>query len=139
MAKPPPLKDIVVVGANVAGLRAVETLRADGFDGSITWINGENKLPYNRPPLSKEVLTGERSSDDVVYRKSDYYDDLRLDLRSGQLATSLDLHRQTVTVAGEVIDFDGLIIATGASPRTIRGFEGIKGVYVMRTIDDAQL
>lgn len=136
---PPSFKNIVVVGANVAGLRAVETLRADGFDGSITWINGENKLPYNRPPLSKEVLTGERSSDDVVYRTSDYYDDLRLDLRSGELATSLDLHRQTVTVAGESVDFDGLIIATGASPRTIREFEGRKGVHVMRTIDDAQL
>jgi NADPH-dependent 2,4-dienoyl-CoA reductase/sulfur reductase-like enzyme len=135
---PSSLKAIVVVGANVAGLRAVESLRTEGFDGSIIWINGETKLPYNRPPLSKEVLTGKRSSDDVAYRKSDYYDDLRLDLRSGQLATSLDLHRQTVTVAGETIDFDGLIIATGASPRTIREFQGLEGVYVMRTIEDAQ-
>ena len=80
-----PLNKIVVVGANLAGLRAVETLRADGFDGSIVLINGEDELPYDRPPLSKQVLTGELLPEEVVFRDQKYYDDLCVDLRSGNL------------------------------------------------------
>jgi NADPH-dependent 2,4-dienoyl-CoA reductase/sulfur reductase-like enzyme len=133
------LKDIVVVGANVAGLRAVETLRASGFDGKITLINGEAALPYNRPPLSKEVLTGRSSVEEVTYRPQLYFDDLRIDLRSGELATSLDLSRQVVNVGDEPIRFDGLIIATGTAPRRLAGYENLLGVHVMRTVEDARL
>lgn len=135
---PSSFKHIVVVGANIAGIRAVETLRTEGFDGSITLINGEQNLPYNRPPLSKEVLTGRFALDDVTHRSEEYYSDLRLNLRSGQLATSLDLHRQTVTVGNEIVHFDGLIIATGCTARTIKKYEDLVGVHVMRTIGDAQ-
>jgi len=129
---------IVVVGGNLAGLRAVETLRSEGFDGSIVFINGERELPYDRPPLSKQVLTGERSPEEVVYRDQKYYDDLRIDLRSGQFASSLDLHYQTVAVGNETIPFDGLIVATGASARAFPKYQGLEGMHVMRDINDAR-
>ena len=133
-----PLNQIVVVGANLAGLRAVETLRGDGFDGSIVLINGEDELPYDRPPLSKKVLTGELLPEEVVYRDQKYYDDLRVDLRSGELASSLDLRRRIVAVGSEPIPFDGLIVATGAAARTIRECQDLEGVHVIRGIDDAR-
>src|SRR5689334_17273017 len=132
------MNHIVIVGANIAGLRAAESLRAEGFDGSITLINGEESLPYNRPPLSKEVLTGKFSLEEVVHRGADHYAELQLDLRSGQLATALDLERQTVTVGKERLSFDGIIIATGASARSLQGVANLGGVHVMRTIEDAK-
>ncbi len=131
-------KCVVVVGANVAGIRAAETLRAEGFDGSLTLINGERALPYNRPPLSKEVLTGKTSLEEVVHRDDDYYRTLGIELRSGEPATALDLRRQTVKVGRDTLPFDGLIIATGASARTIPELQDREGVYVMRSTEDAQ-
>ena len=84
------LRAIAVVGASLAGLRAVETLRRKGFDGTITLIGAEPHLPYDRPPLSKEILTGRWEVDRLPLRRQDYAE-LELDLRLGRRAVALDV------------------------------------------------
>ena len=116
------VRNVVVVGASLAGLRAVETLRNDGFDGTITLVNAEAHLPYDRPPLSKRVLAGELEHHDIHLRKEPDYAPLDLDIRFGRLASALDPVAQTVTLDdGDVLPYDGVILATGATPRTIPG------------------
>ena len=130
------VRNIVVVGASLAGLRAVETLRHEGFDGRLVLIGAEPHLPYDRPPLSKELLAGEWEHDRTVLRREPY-DDLDLELRLGTAATGLDLAARQVELAGGVtIGFDGLVIATGSTPRTIPSIPDLDGVFTLRTIDD---
>lgn len=128
---------IVVVGASLAGLRAVETLRGEGYDGNLVLVGAEPWLPYDRPPLSKEVLRGEWGEERLALRRKDY-DSLELDLRLGTRATALDAQaRQVELDDGTRLDFDGLLIATGSAPRTLPGTDGLQGVHVLRTLDDA--
>lgn len=132
----PGMKSIVVVGASLAGLRAVETLRREGFAGRLTLVGAEPHLPYDRPPLSKEMLAGEWEHDRVVLRKVPY-EDLDLELRLGVAATSLDVGARTVALAsGTDLPFDGLVIATGSTPRTLPGLPPLDGIFTLRTIDD---
>jgi NADPH-dependent 2,4-dienoyl-CoA reductase/sulfur reductase-like enzyme len=129
-------RTIVIVGASIAGLRAAEALRREGYDGRLVLIGDERHLPYDRPPLSKELLAGEWEPEQVALRKQPY-DDLELDLRLGQRATSLDVAGRTVEVdVDERLAFDGLVMATGARPRTLPGTPPLDGVFVLRTLDD---
>ncbi|MGE4606940.1 MAG: FAD-dependent oxidoreductase [Myxococcota bacterium] len=136
------LRNIAIVGASLAGLRAAEALRREGFDGRLVLVGAEPHLPYDRPPLSKEVLSGARSPDDVGLTKPDRFDALELDLRLGCRATALDLDdralcvESTRTGAPEVVEFDGLVVATGASPRRLPGAKDLAGIYTLRTLDD---
>ncbi len=136
------LQSIAIAGASLAGLRAAEALRREGFDGRLVLIGAESHLPYDRPPLSKEVLSGKRSPDDVGLTKPDRFDALELDLRLGCRATALDLDDRTLRVeavttgAAEEVAFDGLIIATGASPRRLPGTPELAGIHTLRTLDD---
>jgi len=128
---------VAVVGASLAGLRAVETLRAEGHDGRLVLIGSEPHLPYDRPPLSKDVLAGRRSPGETRLRPADDYDILDLDLRLGTRATRLDLGTGQILVDnGEPIGFDGLVIATGSSPRSLPGMAELAGIHVLRTLDD---
>jgi NADPH-dependent 2,4-dienoyl-CoA reductase/sulfur reductase-like enzyme len=130
------MKTVVVVGASLAGLRAVETLRQEGFTGRLALIGAEAHLPYDRPPLSKELLAGEWEHDRTVLRKQPY-DDLDLELRLGTAATALDLTKRKVGLAdGTKIGFDGLVIATGSTPRTLPSVRALDGVFTLRTLDD---
>ena len=130
------MQSIVVVGGSLAGLRAVETLRREGFEGRLTLVGAEPHLPYDRPPLSKELLAGEWEHDQVVLRKVPY-EDLDLELRLGVGATALDLAERRVTLAtGTTLAFDGLVIATGSTPRVLPGQPELDGVFTLRTIDD---
>jgi 3-phenylpropionate/trans-cinnamate dioxygenase ferredoxin reductase subunit len=123
---------VVVVGAGLAGLRTAEALRDKGCDGEITLVGDEVHLPYDRPPLSKHVLRGEREP--MLLRPEDQYAELSLDLRLGVAATGLELESRQVLTAHGPLAYDHVVIATGASPRRLPGAPG----YVLRTLDDAQ-
>jgi NADPH-dependent 2,4-dienoyl-CoA reductase/sulfur reductase-like enzyme len=91
------LSKIVVVGASLAGLRAVETLRGSGFGGELVMIGAEKHLPYDRPPLSKEILKGVWEPDRLALRRQPW-EDLRIDLRLGRRATALDTRAKSVAL-----------------------------------------
>jgi len=132
------LRRIAIVGASLAGLRAAETLRARGFDGALTLIGDEPHRPYDRPPLSKQVLQGTVEPEQTFFRKKDGYDALALEMRLGVRATALDLRDRRVTLDdGTFADYDRLIIATGARARTIPGLASRPNVFVLRSLDDA--
>ncbi len=129
---------VVVVGASLGGLRTVSTLRGLGFEGRITLVGDEPHLPYDRPPLSKEVLTGEKEPADAFFRPSEYFEEQNIELRTGARAVGIDAGARTVRLAGgEELEYGAAVIATGARARTLPGAEGVPGVYVMRTLDDA--
>jgi NADPH-dependent 2,4-dienoyl-CoA reductase/sulfur reductase-like enzyme len=131
------MQTIAVVGASLAGLRAVEALRRAGFDGKLTVIGAEDHLPYDRPPLSKQVLAGDWDVDRIQFRDADQYADLDLDLRLGVRATGLDREASAVVLDdGTTAAFDGLVIATGASPRVLPGMPSLPGLFTLRTVDD---
>lgn len=130
----------VIVGASLAGGRAAETLRAEGFGGRIVLLGAEPHRPYERPPLSKGYLAGSIVEDDIFLRPLDFYDEQSIELRLGVRATHLDPGARVVTLdTGEAIDFDMLLIATGATPRRL-GIPGdmLDGVLYLRTLEDAR-
>jgi NADPH-dependent 2,4-dienoyl-CoA reductase/sulfur reductase-like enzyme len=130
---------VVVVGASAAGLSVAEALRRQGFDERITVIGDEDELPYDRPPLSKEVLSGAWPDERVRLRDADAIAALGLDLRLGVHAEALDCAARTVWLSnGSSVSYTDLVIATGVRPRRLPGTEGIDGVHVLRTLDDAR-
>jgi 3-phenylpropionate/trans-cinnamate dioxygenase ferredoxin reductase subunit len=128
---------IVVVGAGLGGLRTVQGLRRRGSDAAITLIGAEPHLPYDRPPLSKDVLLGKREADEVALTSAEELAALEVEVRLGSPAHGLDLAaRQVATSAGEV-GFDTLVIATGSVPRRLPHLPRLDGVHELRTLDDA--
>jgi NADPH-dependent 2,4-dienoyl-CoA reductase/sulfur reductase-like enzyme len=136
MTEPGP--GLVIVGASLAGLRAVEGARRAGYDGTITLIGAEPHLPYDRPPLSKEFLTSEEPPGPTLLREESVLrDDLGVTLRLGTRATALDLASKAVVTDDREVRYDRLVIATGAAPRLLPGTESLTGVHALRTLDDA--
>jgi 3-phenylpropionate/trans-cinnamate dioxygenase ferredoxin reductase subunit len=126
----------VVVGGGVGGAAAVAELRRSGFDGTITLVCGEDSVPYERPPLSKQFLLGTAEGDGAVHPR-DWYDEREIDLRLGVLAISLDPAAHTLTLSdGDVLRYDALLLATGVRPRILPGFDGERIRY-LRTAGDA--
>jgi 3-phenylpropionate/trans-cinnamate dioxygenase ferredoxin reductase component len=134
------LDRIVIVGASLAGFRAAEELRTQGYAGSVTIVGDEPHRPYDRPPLSKQVLAGTKpSAATALTAVSGSLDDLDLDWRLGQSATGLDLGDRTVLLGGgERLPYDGLVIATGAAPKRLPGTDHLAGVHTLRTLDDCE-
>lgn len=123
---------VTVVGAGLAGLRTVERLRYRGYAGLIVLLGAERHLPYDRPPLSKQVLRGEQ--DDAWLRPENEYADLDVEVRLGHRVRALDTARHVVHADDADVSYDLLVIATGAVPRRVPGLSG----RVLRTWDDAQ-
>lgn len=124
----------MIVGGSLAGLRAAETLRREGYDGTLTVLGEETVAPYDRPPLSKQLLTGKVDAEGVALRIPD---DLDVTWRLGVRAAGLDLGgRRVLLEGGGDIGWDGLVIATGAQVRRLPGTDGVEGVHVLRTLDD---
>jgi len=129
----------VVVGAGLAGAKATEALREQGFDGRIVLIGAEQHLPYDRPPLSKGYLGGSSERDKVFLHPRDWYTDQNVELWLDRPVTELDRNAQLVRLAdGEQLHYDKLLLATGASPRSLPlpGADA-DGVYLLRTLDDS--
>ncbi|WP_328315947.1 NAD(P)/FAD-dependent oxidoreductase [Streptomyces sp. NBC_00388] len=129
---------VVIVGASAAGLAAAEGLRRSGYDGGLVLVGEEEHLPYDRPPLSKQVLSGEWAADRVLLRSAGALADLEIELRPATRARGLDAAaRQVHTAGGGAIGYDALVVATGVRPRVLPGTDGVAGVHVLRTLEDA--
>lgn len=127
----------VIVGASLAGLRTAEALRKKGYTDQITLLGMEEHLPYDRPPLSKGVLTGAVSEDDTQFRQAEHFAELGIEVKTGVRATALDTAERTIHTTNGSIQYDNLVIATGAAARRLPGTTGLSGVHVIRTLEDA--
>jgi 3-phenylpropionate/trans-cinnamate dioxygenase ferredoxin reductase component len=125
---------VVIVGASLAGLRAAQTLRDEGFVGELTVVGAEHHLPYDRPPLSKAILLGEAEPSDIALIDDAQYEALGATWLLGRRATELE--PGGVRVDNTLLAADGVVIATGARARVLP-FSGLPGVHGLRTLDDA--
>jgi NADPH-dependent 2,4-dienoyl-CoA reductase/sulfur reductase-like enzyme len=129
---------IVVIGASLAGLRAAETLRSDGFEGDVVVIGAEVHRPYDRPPLSKKLLAGEWDPDRIELRQADSFDELDVEWRFGMAAAGLDVAGKVVHLTdGTDLAYDGCVIATGSMCRRLPEQSRYPHVHELRTVDDA--
>jgi 3-phenylpropionate/trans-cinnamate dioxygenase ferredoxin reductase subunit len=129
----------LIVGAGLAGAKAAETLREEGFDGNVVLVGSEPERPYERPPLSKEYLRGETSRDKLYVHAESSYEEHGIELRMGETAIGLDAGRRRVELdGGEQVSFDRLLITTGAEPRKldIPG-AALDGVHYLRSADSS--
>jgi 3-phenylpropionate/trans-cinnamate dioxygenase ferredoxin reductase subunit len=130
------MRTVAVIGGSLAGLAAARALREHGFEGRVVVVGGEERLPYDRPPLSKEFLAGKIGLEDLALT-TDADADLDLDWCLGASATGLDVrHRSVVLASGRRIEADGVVLATGARARPFPGAR-LAGVHTLRSLDDA--
>jgi len=130
----------VIVGASLAGINAARTLRLQGYTGSIVVVDADSERPYDRPPLSKQMLTGEWEPEKILLPAGK--EDLDLEFRLGVRAKAVDLAAREITLEGADgtvanTAFDSLVIASGASARRLPDTAGIAGVHVVRTLADS--
>ena len=129
---------VVVVGASLAGLRAAEEFRHEGHTGDVVIVGDEIHAPYDRPPLSKQFLSGKWDVLRIHHHAPDMLDTLGLDFRLGVRATGLDTDRRVVRLEdGTDLHYGGLVVATGATANRLPGTDGLDHVHVLRTLDDA--
>jgi 3-phenylpropionate/trans-cinnamate dioxygenase ferredoxin reductase component len=129
---------IVVIGGGLAAATAVTELREQGFDGRVTLLAEEEHTPYERPPLSKAVLLGEKEPESAIVKPTAWYDENDVDLRVGTAVDRIDRQAHQVHAGGEVFDYDKLLIATGARPRRLAmADESGAPVSYLRTMDDS--
>jgi 3-phenylpropionate/trans-cinnamate dioxygenase ferredoxin reductase subunit len=132
------LNRIVIIGAGAAGLTTAETLRRLGFQGTIMMVNAEQTLPYDRPPLSKQVLAGTWAPEKVLLRSPAALEKLALNWFHGAEATHLDVAGHHVDLSdGQRLEFDAAVIATGLTPRSLASGHDLQGVFVLRTLEHA--
>src|SRR5699024_5538970 len=133
-------KTIVIIGAGIAGLNAAENLRNEGYGGRVVLIDRDTHPPYDRPPLSKEFMTGDSSRDDISLHSTESLQDLRIELKLGAEVVSIDSeNHMVVTSQGEEILWEKLLIATGSSLRELK-VQGsdLTGIRYLKTLSDAE-
>ncbi|MFI1496075.1 NAD(P)/FAD-dependent oxidoreductase [Streptomyces platensis] len=129
---------VVIVGGSSAGLATAEALRRQGYEGRLTLLDAERHLPYDRPPLSKQVLTGAWEPSRTQLRSQEHLASLEAEFIRTEPAVMCDAVERAVTTAtGRVVRGDALVIATGLRPRILPDQEELAGVHVLRTLDDA--
>ncbi|MER7691967.1 FAD-dependent oxidoreductase [Streptomyces sp. NPDC097610] len=132
------LARLLVVGASASGLTTVEAVRRKGYSGEVVVIGDEPHAPYDRPPLSKQVLSGAWEADRATLRTDEALAGLDADFVLGEEAVALDVATRTVrTASGRELSADAVVIATGVRARTLPGQDGLAGVHVLRSLDDA--
>ncbi|MEC9324154.1 MAG: FAD-dependent oxidoreductase [Actinomycetota bacterium] len=128
---------VVIVGGGLAAARTAEQLRRAEYAGAITIVSDENNLPYDRPPLSKEVLRAE--TDDVTLKPAEFYADNNITVLLGNGARSVDTVAKSLTLAdGATLGYDELVIATGLVPKRIPSFPDLPGIHVLRSLDESR-
>ncbi|MEL6531702.1 MAG: NAD(P)/FAD-dependent oxidoreductase, partial [Pseudomonadota bacterium] len=132
------MRRVVVIGAGQAGLSCAAKLRAEGFDGEITLIGDEPVAPYQRPPLSKAYLLGDMPLERLFLRPEAFYAEQEIGLRLGAPVTGIDPVARQVALAGETLDYDDLVLATGARARPLPEDQGgaLAGVFTIRDLAD---
>ena len=133
------MKNIVIIGAGQAGQVVASTLRAQGFNGTVTLIGDENAAPYQRPPLSKAYLLGDLELDRLMLRPEAHYADNDITLIKGRSVTAIDREAKTVSLGDEILPYDALALTTGSAARRLPAAIGgeLEGVYTMRSLADA--
>jgi 3-phenylpropionate/trans-cinnamate dioxygenase ferredoxin reductase subunit len=127
---------VVIVGGGLAAARTAEQLRRSEYAGPLTIVSDEDHLPYDRPPLSKEVLRAE--TDDVTLKPAEFYEENDITVLLGNGARSVDTAAKSLTLAdGTEMPYDELIIATGLVPKRIPSFPDLKGIHVLRNFDES--
>ena len=128
---------IVIVGGGLAGQRCAEALRRHGYDGQLRIVCAESRRPYDRPPLSKEMLAGRCDEDSLAFRAADWYEARGIDLLLGVGATGLDLAQRRVVLAdGSRLSYRQVVIATGSRPRNLPLLDGFENVSSLRSVED---
>ncbi|WP_022884767.1 NAD(P)/FAD-dependent oxidoreductase [Glaciibacter superstes] len=128
---------VVIVGASLAGLTTAEGLRSEGYAGPLTLVGEEDRMPYNRPPLSKQVLAGTWGIDQTTMSEADQLERLGVQHLRAHRATAVDVAARTVTVGGVAEPFEHLVAATGVTARRLLNSHGVRGIHSLRTADDA--
>ncbi len=129
--------DVLIAGAGLAGSRCAETLRADGFGGRVVVAGDEPHAPYERPALSKELLSGRRQASDLTLRPPGFWAGRDIQLRLGEPLGDLDLGARTARLGGEHVRWRHLVLATGATPRRLPMVPPAANVHHLRGLDDA--
>lgn len=130
---------IVIAGGGLAAQRASETLRREGYAGPLRMVCGEPRPPYDRPPLSKDVLSGVLAEDSVRFRSDAWYESHDVELLLGVSATSVRPSEQRVGLSdGTALRYTRLLVATGSRPRELQPLTGRENVSQLRTLDDAR-
>ena len=129
---------VLIVGGGLAAQRCAETLRRRGFEGLVRMVCAEPEPPYDRPPLSKELLAGTADEESVAYRPPRWYAEERVELLLGARANALDPNARVVTLnSGAELRYEQLLIATGSAARRLPFLEGYENVHSLRTLADA--
>ncbi len=127
---------VVIIGGGLAAARTAEQLRRSEYDGAITIVSDEDHLPYDRPPLSKQVLRAE--TDDVTLKPAEFYEEKDITVLLGNGVSSVDTAAKTLTLAdGTQLSYDELVIATGLVPKRISSFPDLTGIHVLRSYDQS--
>ena len=130
---------VLIVGGGLATQRCAETLRRRGYDGPVRMVCAEPYPPYDRPPLSKELLAGRTDEEATAFRPAWWYEEKQVELLLGRRAESLDPAVRTVRLdSGAKLGYDKLLIATGGAARTLSFLRGFENVHSLRTLEDAR-